>query len=222
MLPTAAAHPHAPWMVPSDGGSHLTFALAAALWEAGSGEPWLRRATEWCWAKLERPDELSAYLVKFSLDFLDTFPTRRAPARRSRTCARGSARTARYPSRGGTENERLTPLTLSQRPGARSRALFTDDQIEADLDLLEQRAAGRRRLDVRLARVVAGTIRGVARGHDAEGAGHAARTRPHRVAAGRLIRRRRGTPGRRPPSSLAGLTSLGCGAAPAARLRACT
>ena len=39
---------------------------------------------------------------------------------------------------GGTEDERLTPLTLSDRPGLRSRALFTDAQIEADLDRLEQ------------------------------------------------------------------------------------
>jgi hypothetical protein len=139
VLPTAAAHPHAPWMVPSDGGSHLTFALAAVLWEAGSGEPWLRRATEWCWAKLERPDELSAYTVKFSLDFLDHVPdAARAGAAieqlRSRIGADGS-----IPVPGGTENERLSPLTLSQRPGARSRALFTGDQIEADLDRLQQR-----------------------------------------------------------------------------------
>jgi len=29
VLPSAAANPHAPWMVPSDGGSFLTFAIAA-------------------------------------------------------------------------------------------------------------------------------------------------------------------------------------------------
>jgi hypothetical protein len=138
VLPTAAAHPRAPWMVPSDGGSHLTFAIAGALWEAGSSEPWLGRATEWCWAKLERPDELSAYWVKFSLDFLDNVPdqTRASEAiedLRSRIGADGSV-----PVPGGTEDERLTPLTLSPRPGTRSRALFTDEQIEADLDLLEQ------------------------------------------------------------------------------------
>lgn len=138
VLPTAAAHPRAPWMVPSDGGSHLTFAIAGALWEAGSSEPWLGRATEWCWARLERPDELSAYFVKFSLDFLDSVPDEaRAGAAieglRSRIGADGS-----MPVPGGTENERLTPLTLSQRPGRRSRALFTDDQIQADLDRLEQ------------------------------------------------------------------------------------
>ena len=138
VLPTAAAHPHAPWMAPSDGGSHLTFAIAGALWEAGSSEPWLGLATEWCWAKLESPDELSAYSVKFSLDFLDNVPDQaRASAAieelRSRLEADGS-----MPVAGGTENERLTPLTLSERPGGRSRALFTDDQIEADLDILER------------------------------------------------------------------------------------
>jgi hypothetical protein len=137
--PTAANHPHAPWMVPSGGGSHLTFAIAGVLWKAGSTEPWLQRATEWCWAKLAHPDELSAYFVKFSLDFLDSVPDQpRANAAieelRPRIGADGS-----MPVPGGTENERLTPLTLSARPRERSRALFTNDQIEADLDLLERK-----------------------------------------------------------------------------------
>lgn len=72
--PPRRIYPHAPWMVPSDGGSQLTFAIAGALWEAGSSEPWLRRGTEWCWAKLQRLDGLSACMVKFSLDFLDSVP----------------------------------------------------------------------------------------------------------------------------------------------------
>ena len=55
VLPTAADYPHAPWMVPSDGGSHLTFAIAGALWDAGSADPWLERASEWCWAKSSGP-----------------------------------------------------------------------------------------------------------------------------------------------------------------------
>lgn len=138
VTPACAAYPHAPWMVASDGGSHLTFAIAGALWEAGSNEPWLQRATEWCWAKLERPDELGAYFVKFALAFLDAVPDApRAQATieqlRSRIDADGSMAVA-----GGTENERLRPITLSARPGARSRALFTEGQIEADLEQLEQ------------------------------------------------------------------------------------
>jgi len=58
-------------MVPSDGGSHLTFALTGALHELGAADPWLARATDWCWTKLARPAELSAYWVKFALDFLE-------------------------------------------------------------------------------------------------------------------------------------------------------
>lgn len=138
VLPSAAAHPHAPWMVPSDGGSHLTFALAAVLWKADLGEPWLERATDWCRQKLERPGDLSAYWVKFALDFLDTVPDQdRAAAAleglRSRIGPDGS-----IPVPGGTEDERLTPLTLSPRPHRRSRALFTEDQIDADLDRLSE------------------------------------------------------------------------------------
>ncbi|TML56697.1 MAG: hypothetical protein E6G18_16260 [Actinobacteria bacterium] len=138
VLPSAAAHPHAPWMVPSDGGSFLTFAIAARLWEAGSSEPWLDRATDWCWSKLESSDELSAYWLKFSLDFLDHVPDQ---ARASATIERLRSQLGRdgsIPVPGGTENERLTPLALSPRPDSRSRALFTDDQVDIDIDLLER------------------------------------------------------------------------------------
>ena len=138
VMPTAAAYPHAPWMTPSDGGSQLTYALAGLLWEAESREPWLERATEWCWARLGDPEELSPYTVKFALGFLDRVPDEaRAVATiealRGRIGADGT-----IPVPSGTEDERLTPLTLSEHPGSRSRVLFTDDQIGADLDRLER------------------------------------------------------------------------------------
>jgi hypothetical protein len=149
VMPTAARAPHAPWMVPSAGGSQLTFALAAVLSQAGAGDRWLRLAADWCWAKIARPDELDAYQVKYSLAFLDTAPDEhRAAAAVERLRARigsdGSMRVA-----GGTDDERLTPLALSPRPGARSRALFTAEQIDADLEALEraQQADGGWRFD---------------------------------------------------------------------------
>lgn len=137
VLPAAAGYPRAPWMVPSPGGSHLTFALAATLWELDAPGPWREHATQWCWSALERPEELSGYWVKFGLGFLDHVDdARRAEARleglRPRLDADGS-----IPVPGGTQNERITPLTLSPRPGGRSRRLFDPEQIEADLDRLE-------------------------------------------------------------------------------------
>lgn len=137
VMPTAAAYPHAPWMVPS-AGALLTFAIAAALWRAGSSGPWLQRATDWCWANLEGDDDVSAYRVKFALDFLDSVPEQeRAIAAIERLRAKVGP-DGSLPVRGGTENERLTPLVLSERPGARSRVLFSETQIEADLDALER------------------------------------------------------------------------------------
>jgi hypothetical protein len=138
VLPTAAAYPHAPWMVPSAGGSQLTFAIAAVLLQAGSSDPWLSRASDWCWARLDRPDEVGGYQMKFALDFLDAVADgARADAvieaLRPKLGADGS-----MPVPGGTENERLTPLALAPRPNARSRGLFTGEQIAADLDLLER------------------------------------------------------------------------------------
>jgi hypothetical protein len=138
-MPTAAAHPHAPFIEPSPGGSFLTFALVAVLLQDGPEEPWLRRASDWCWSRLEDPDGLGAYGLKFALGFLDTVGDRsRAEAAIERLRPNldpdGSIAVS-----GGIEGERLTPLVLSERPGAPSRALFTDEQIEADLDALERR-----------------------------------------------------------------------------------
>ena len=138
VMPSAADAPHAPWMVPTEGGSQLTFGLVAALSEIGGSVPWLERATGWCWDGVAHPDELGAYQVKYSLVFLDAVPdeTRAVAAierLRARIGADGSMRVA-----GGTEDERLTPLAFSPEPGSRSRALFTDAQIEAELDVLER------------------------------------------------------------------------------------
>jgi hypothetical protein len=138
VLPAAADHPHAPFLSPSDEGSFLTFAIAGALWRAGSAEPWLRRATDWCWAELERADDFFAYTVKFALDFLDSVPDERRAGAAIERLRPKLGRDGSMAVSGGTENERLTPLMLSDRPGARSRALFPDDQIEADLDRLER------------------------------------------------------------------------------------
>jgi hypothetical protein len=137
VMPDADRYPRAPWMVPSDGGSFLTFAFVAAFTGRGLGGDWLERATAWCWSRLEAGEPLSAYWTKFALAFLD----RADDADRARPALErlgaGLDASGSLPVPGGTEGERLTPLALSDAPGTRSRALFTAAQIEADLDRLE-------------------------------------------------------------------------------------
>ena len=134
VLPSAAAYPLAPWMV-ADGGSHLTFGLAALL--AGAENPWLPAATEWCWQRLANVDELTGYWLKFAFDFLDRTPDAARAERVLETLAPllrpdGSVRVD-----GGNDDEALSALTLSPRPDERSRKLFTDAQIATGLDELE-------------------------------------------------------------------------------------
>ena len=137
VLPSADGYPRAPWMEPSTGSGFLTYALAGKLWQAGSGKQWLDRATEWCWDQIEGGEDTGAYTVKFAIDFLDAVPD---PPRAAAALER--LRPALDPDgciavAGGTENEKITPLDFSPRPGLPSRALFTEQQIEADLDRLE-------------------------------------------------------------------------------------
>ncbi len=137
VLPSAAGHPRAPWMEPSEGSGFLTFALAGKLWQAGAGKAWLDAATDWCWAQLEGDEPAGGYTMKFGIDFLDAVPD---PARAAATLERmrpALDADGCLDVPGGTDNERLTPLDFSPRPGSPSRVLFTDEQIEADLDRLE-------------------------------------------------------------------------------------
>ena len=138
VLPTAAAHPHAPWMEPSAAGSHLTFAIAAVLNVARSTDPWLARATEWCWNKLENVDALGGYWVKFALSFLDAVPDEERARAAIESLGSRLSPDGSLPVEGGTADERITPVAMSPRPGLRSRALFTERQIDADLDALER------------------------------------------------------------------------------------
>jgi hypothetical protein len=140
VLPSAADHPRAPWMEPDATGSFLTLGvvscLAGAPAPSGTTADWVALAEQWCWSRAEGDAE--GYWLKFVLEWLDhTSDVERARRTlerfRSRIRADGTVAVT-----GGTDDEQLTPLDLSPRPGRRSRALFTEDQVDADLDRLER------------------------------------------------------------------------------------
>ena len=137
VLASAERYPRAPWLQRSDTG-FLTFATVAHLWDMDANHPWLDAATAWCWSQVEVDGATGGYAVKFALDFLDAVPEHdraEAAVERLRPALRPDGT---LPISGGVEGEHLTPLELSNRPGAPSRALFTDAQIEAGLDALER------------------------------------------------------------------------------------
>lgn len=143
-LPAALDAPHAPWIVPGTSGSHLTFAFAAlayrARWSFGAEtetQTWINRAVAWSWERLEGSADLAAYDIKFGLAFLDATPDddrARAAVARIAPLIREDGT---LPVPGGTDDEHLTALALSPRPGTRSRALFGAEVIDGELDRLE-------------------------------------------------------------------------------------
>jgi hypothetical protein len=137
VLPTAAGYPAAPWMQPNDGGM-LTFAIAAHLWELGAEHPWLDAATTWCWQQLDGEALVGGYTVKFAVGFLDAVPEPDRVAAAVERLRPAFREDGTIPVEGGQDDEKLTPLLISPTPGAPSRALFTDAQIDAELDRLER------------------------------------------------------------------------------------
>lgn len=136
VLPASLSFPRAPWMQPVEGGSHLTFGYAAVARQAGATGSWVDAAERWCWARLSEPSRVEGYLLKYALLFLDAHPGEDLTAT---TLARLTGRVGAdgsVPVSGGTEDEKLTPLGLSPHPRAPSRSLFTETQVEADLERL--------------------------------------------------------------------------------------
>jgi hypothetical protein len=136
VLPGYEDYPHAPWMTPET-GSFVTIALAAVLHAGGAkDDEWLGRATEWSWRSIEAREEPRGYWLQFACRFLDAVPDDER-ARDAIDSLAGRTDMSAVAPVGGIEGETLRPLDFSPLPGTRSRGLFSQDQIEAHLDLLE-------------------------------------------------------------------------------------
>ncbi|HUA06279.1 MAG TPA: hypothetical protein VMB27_20395 [Solirubrobacteraceae bacterium] len=136
-LPGFERYPHSPWWS-ADPGSMLTFALAGVL-HAGevAGDEWLARATAWCWREIDDAHrQPTGYWLKFACMFLDAVPDE-GRARAALASTRSRIDPEAFAPAGGAEGERLRPLDISPGPGTRSRELFSDADIEAHLDEVE-------------------------------------------------------------------------------------
>jgi hypothetical protein len=141
--PTVEGWPHAPWWVPQpDRSASLisTGQIAGTLYARGVSHPWLDRATELLWSRIETlGGEPGPYDMYGVVSFLDHVPDRDRAERALQTVAPMLLKVvALDPDEPG---ETHSPLGYAPRPDSLARRLFDKPVIEAHLDHL---AAGQR------------------------------------------------------------------------------
>jgi hypothetical protein len=135
--PTVEGWPHAPWWVPEPGGPAsliTTGQVAGTLHARRVSHPWLDRATELLWSRI---DELAApgpYDMRGVLRFLDYVPDReRAERALKHVAPMLLGVVALDPAAPG---ETHSPLDFAPLPGSLARSLFDEPVIQAHLDHL--------------------------------------------------------------------------------------
>jgi hypothetical protein len=142
-LPSALDYPRNPIWQPADESSLIqTAANAAALHALGVRHPWLDRADQYLWGRIEQLDLATAdanvgagYDVRFAITFLNATPD----ADRANAALDAMApHLHRFVPPEPTGGDVQTPLDIAPWPDSRARRLYSPDQIEAHLDALER------------------------------------------------------------------------------------
>jgi hypothetical protein len=137
VAPSVEGWPHAPWWVPQEGlpPSLITTGLIAGTLHARSFDhPWLGRATEVMWDRIDAAREPGPYDMLGSLQFLQHVPDRdRADAALDRIAERLLQLVTLDPQATG---EIHGPLDFAPLPESRARRLFDAETIDAHLDHL--------------------------------------------------------------------------------------
>ena len=146
-LPLTVAAGSSPWWRsadPTESSLQITSIVAATALRVARHDPevaahaWLERASDYCLRAIGAlREEPSAYVLAFSIGFLDAVHERRPEAAGLLDgLARYVPADGRVPVQGGTENEMLRPLDLAPYPGRPARELFGGEVIAADLERL--------------------------------------------------------------------------------------
>ncbi|WP_439663885.1 hypothetical protein ACSHWB_22035 [Lentzea sp. HUAS TT2] len=133
-MSTSKNHPKAPWIAADDqGGLLLTAQIAAGLYALNATDPWLERATDYCWQEIEKLEKTHPYELRAAAMFLDEVPDR---SRAELAAARLKHLTPS--TEGYADGEALEPHTYAQKPTSLARAWFTEEELDKDLDALER------------------------------------------------------------------------------------
>jgi hypothetical protein len=134
---TIESWPHAPWWVPEPGRAAsviTTGQIAGTLHARGATHPWLDRATELLWSRLDDLAEPGPYDMRGVMRFLDNVPERdRAERALERVAPMLRNVVAVDPDAPG---ETHSPLDFAPVPASLARDVFDDAVISAHLDHL--------------------------------------------------------------------------------------
>ncbi|MGI5502236.1 hypothetical protein [Lentzea sp. CA-135723] len=132
-MSTSKDHPKAPWVQADDqGGLLLTSQIAAALHALEVGDPWLDKATDYCWQEIEKLGETHPYELRGAAMFLDEVPDR---ARAE--LAAEKLKHLKPSTEGYAEGEGLELHQFAQKPTSLATAWFTEEELAEDLDELQ-------------------------------------------------------------------------------------
>jgi hypothetical protein len=121
-----------------------TAGLAGRLHRMGVIHPWLDRATDWCWARLESGFDEDAHALAEVLVFLAHVPDRDRAEAVGTDVGAWLAKAAWYRADPADPAYGLTPLHLAPSPESPWRRLFDDTNFEGHLDRMtrDQRPDG--------------------------------------------------------------------------------
>ena len=137
-FPVIEAHPRAEhwteWTYTP--GLNPTAGLAGRLHRMGVAHPWLDRATEWCWDRLDRGFDEDAHAVSEVMIFLAHVPDRARAEAVGASVGDWLAKAAWYRADPADPSYGVTPLHLAPEPGGYWSHLFDAALIERHLDRL--------------------------------------------------------------------------------------
>jgi hypothetical protein len=125
-------------------GLNPTAGLAGRLHAMGVVHPWLDRATDWCWARLEAGFDEDAHALGEVLAFLSHVPDRGRADAVSAHVGDWLSGARWYRADPADPDYGVTPLHLASSPDSPWRRIFDDESIEGHLDRLvrDQQADG--------------------------------------------------------------------------------
>lgn len=142
VLSTVHGTPRAPWWQPEpDAISSLdpTGSILGLLHKNGIRHPWIDRATQYCWDRIEALTETSPYEVRAVLAFLEHVPDRARAAAAMEKFGRLILDDGHVALDPGTPGHVHFPLDFAPRPSSTARSLFSPEVIDRHLDALAGR-----------------------------------------------------------------------------------